>query len=205
MFYIILVCIKGITAFSYNNSEDILVENCVLSCNWGLTCEIGLATACEEIKNITFRNCDLIHNCNVCLDISNGQWANVHDILFENINVEYSRFTKKPVYQNSDEQKYAQSDEIQFPLLARVHDGRRNWAGNKSDDDVRCKNGNITFRDINVIIDEEIKDMPRVEIKRCMAISDFYNIRFENIVVNQNRIKELSELGTDEDPAVTLN
>lgn len=199
------VCIKGITAFSYNNSEDILVENCVLSCNWGLTCEIGLATACEEIKNITFRNCDLIHNCNVCLDISNGQWANVHDVLFENINVEYSRFTKKPVYQNSDEQKYAQSDEIQFPLLARVHDGRRNWAGNKSDDDVRCKNGNITFRDINVIIDEEIKDMPRVEIKRCMAISDFYNIRFENIVVNQNRIKELSELGTDEDPAVTLN
>ncbi|MEE0867878.1 MAG: glycosyl hydrolase family 28 protein [Clostridia bacterium] len=199
------VCIKGITAFSKINSEDITVENCVLSCNWGITCEIGLATACDEIKNIAFRNCDLIHNCHVCMDVNNGQWAHVHDVVFENINVEYTRFNKKPVLQSSGEQKYVDSGEVQVPALARVIDGRRNWAGNKAEDDTRCKNGNITFRNISVTVDAEIKNTPNAIIKRCMSVSDFYNIRFENIKINGKEITELSQLGIASDPDVSIS
>lgn len=198
------ICIKGFTAFSEINSEDITVENCVLSCNWGLTCEIGLATACEEIKNIVFRNCDLIHNNNVCLDVNNGQWAHVHDVLFENINIEYSKFNKEPVLQESDEQKYIDSGKVQMPMLARVTDVRRNWAGNKSENDPRCKNGNITFKNINVMVDSEIKATPKISIARTMPTSNFYNISFDNIVINGKKAEKLSELGIDSDPDVKL-
>ena len=68
--------------------------------------EIGLATAARKIENITFSNCDLIHNQNTCISIANGQFANISHIKYENINVEYE-YVDTPVLQKSDEQEYS--------------------------------------------------------------------------------------------------
>lgn len=192
------ICIKGITAFSKRNSENFIIDNCVLWCEWGLTCEIGLATACDEIKNVVFKNCDLIHNTHVCMDISNGQWAFVHNVLYENINVEYSRFAKEPIYQKSDEQEYTDTDFVQMPFLVRLTDARRKWAGNLSEDDPRCKIGDIRYKNINIVLDKEIKDIPKICIKKCMPISNFYNIVFENIIINNKQITDLKKLGVED-------
>lgn len=199
------ICVKGITAFSEMSSENILVENCVLWCNWGLTCEIGVATACREIKNITFRNCDLIHNANCCLSINNGQWAHIHHITYENINIEYSKHSMESVTQKSEEQEYIKPDRINIPYAARVIDYRRNWLGNKSEDDPRCKNSNILFKNINLFIDEEIDKIPEIYIKRFMECSDFYDISIECISINGKQITDLCCFGNDIDEVVNLS
>ena len=36
------------------SNENIITDNCVLGCDWGNTCEIGIETAAPEYKNIVF-------------------------------------------------------------------------------------------------------------------------------------------------------
>lgn len=199
------LCLKGLVAFSDKNVENVIVEDCVFWCSWGLTCEIGVATACREIKNITFRNCDLIHNANCCLSINNGQWAHIHHITYENINIEYSKHSMESVTQKSEEQEYIKPDRINIPYAARVIDCRRNWLGNKSEDDPRCKNSNILFKNINLFIDEEIDKIPEIYIKRFMECSDFYDISIECISINGKQITDLCCFGNDIDEVVNLS
>ena len=40
--------------FSNRNTQNVVVEDCVFWCGWGKTCDIGLATACAEIKDVVF-------------------------------------------------------------------------------------------------------------------------------------------------------
>ena len=40
------ICIKGIDRYIHADCEYILVENCVLWCDWGRCCEFGFETAC---------------------------------------------------------------------------------------------------------------------------------------------------------------
>ena len=183
------LCLKGITAFSERNMQDVVIEDCVFWCSWGKTCEIGVASACKEIKNIIFRNCDLIHNCHYCIDISDGQWAYVHDITYENINIEYSACKNKPVLQRSDEQRYEVSEQLHIPVLIKISDGRRDWQGHKSEDDPRCRIADIHFKNINVFMDEKIDKKPEILIQRCMSCSDITNILTESIFINGEKVE----------------
>lgn len=84
-----VITLKGILPYRQLPLENILVENCVLWCGWGRTLEIGLETIAEHYKNISFRNCDLIHNSAVAIDIQCGDYAEVRDISYEDIRAEY--------------------------------------------------------------------------------------------------------------------
>ena len=198
------LCLKGITAFSDKNVENVLVEDCVFWCSWGLTCEIGVASACEEIKNVIFRNCDLIHNCNVCLDISDGQWAYVHNVKYENINIEYSNSCRMPVIQRSDEQVYEESAEVKVPFLARIYDQRRGWQGNKAEDDPRCRISDILYKNIRIITEDNFTKTPEIYVKKCMSCSNFSNISFEDIYINDEKITDLSRFGENVEAEVVL-
>lgn len=178
------LCLKGFTAFSNRNTENVIVEECVFWCGWGKTCEIGLASACREIKNVVFRNCDLIHNCHNCISISNGQWAHVHDVCYENINVEYSADNQVSVYQQSDEQIYEPGDKVQMPNLIYISDSRRNWQGHKSEDDPRCRITDVKFKNIRVTMDPGTGKKPVIRIDRCMTCSDIRNITVKDLYVN---------------------
>jgi hypothetical protein len=81
-----------------NNVRNVLVENCVF---WNAKCgnalEIGFETRCEEISDIKFRNCDIIH-CELegyqsggTFTIHNGDRAVVRNVVYEDIRVEDSR------------------------------------------------------------------------------------------------------------------
>ncbi|MBN1559071.1 hypothetical protein JW998_02395 [candidate division KSB1 bacterium] len=76
------------------NVDDITVQNSVIwNGVWGNGLEIGFETRADTIKNITFRNCDLIHveGPEGTFTIHNGDRAVVTDVLYQDIRVEDSR------------------------------------------------------------------------------------------------------------------
>ncbi len=88
----------GVNYFTDFNSsftvDDVVVQNSVLwNGIWGNGLEIGFETRADTIRNITFRNCDLIHveGPEGTFTIHNGDRALVKNVLYEDIRVEDSR------------------------------------------------------------------------------------------------------------------
>jgi hypothetical protein len=97
------LCAKGHTGYQYDTCEDILFENCVVWNDWGKALEIGAETRAEHLRRITFRNCDIIHATHPAIDIMNVDYGRVHDVLFEDIRIEYESVTQRPAMQKNDE------------------------------------------------------------------------------------------------------
>lgn len=111
------LCIKGFDAWQneadmnhdgewHDVFEDVLVERCVVWCDWGNALEFGAETRAREIARVTFRDCDVIHACGAALDVQNVDYAEIHDVLFEDMRVEYEDVTPEPQYQAEDSQVY---------------------------------------------------------------------------------------------------
>lgn len=100
--------------------ENILVESCVLWCDWGKTLEIGLETSAEECRNIRYRDCDLIHNSTGGMAISNGHYAQIHHISYEDIRMEYQRSNQPMILQSSEDMVYDPASCTQQPDLLRI-------------------------------------------------------------------------------------
>ena len=183
------MCMKGLTAFSYMNTENAHISNSVFWCDWGKNFDIGVASACKEIKNIVWENCDIIHNSSVCIAISNGQWADVHDIVYKNINIEYAKSTEPPIVQSSDEQVYESYGSTHVPILIDIHDSRRNWQGNISYEDDRTKIRNILIDNINVRMEQGIDQLPSIQVAKINQKSFFENISIQNVFINGKKQK----------------
>jgi polygalacturonase len=89
---------SGVNYYTDFNSsfdvDNITVQNSVLwNGVWGNGLEIGFETRTDTIKNVTFRNCDLIHveGPEGTFTIHNGDRAFVKNIRYEDIRVEDSR------------------------------------------------------------------------------------------------------------------
>ncbi len=178
------MCMKGITAFSDMSVENVRVSGCVFWCDWGKNIEIGLASACREITNVVWEDCDIIHGNGTCITISNGQWADIHDIQYRDIRVEYAYGTEPMVLQKTDEQVYQTDGTTAVPALVSITDNRRNWQGNVSFDDPRTKVRNITLENIQVFKDERIPKMPEVVIRKMTESSVFENIQIGKVFIN---------------------
>lgn len=194
------ICIKGFSAFSDMNSERISVDNCILWCGWGKTLEIGLATAAKKIKDITFSNCDLIHNQHTCISIANGQFADISDIIYENLNIEYE-YADTPIFQKSDDQIYTNTGKF-IPSLINITDMRRNWQGNVSAENENRSIKNVMFDNINVYCDKNIT--PSIFICKVNQFGKFENIEIKSICVNDKVIKNIDLLSNDVFDDVTI-
>ena len=73
--------------------DDVLVEKCVFwNAAWGNGLEIGFELHCAEVKNIIFRDCDIIHvESGAVFSIHNSDKATVKNVFFEDIRVEDAR------------------------------------------------------------------------------------------------------------------
>ena len=92
------IVIKGLSPFyrdGYNIIENIDVKNCVLWNDWGQALEIGAETVADEIRNVTYDSCYIMHFTFNAMDIQNTDKAYVHDIHYTNIYVE------DPIYLNA--------------------------------------------------------------------------------------------------------
>lgn len=196
------ISIKGIDRYVTTDNEDMLFENCVLWCDWGRVCEIGLETACRRYRNITFRNCDVIRGAHAALDVNCGDVAEISDILFENMRVEFNAFDTPMVFQATDGQEYDAEDQLAVPFLLKVANPR--WRSPRLYDLYRipaeyppelnlegirvamCHD--ITFRNITVYYDENLPlkdgkfDLP-INIQSYKEGTVFYNLFGENFKV----------------------
>lgn len=202
------VTIKGIDRYIDTNNENIVTENCVLWCDWGKACEIGFETACREYKNIVFKNCDIIRSAGYALDIANGDCAEISNVIFENINVEYNSFDDMMVLQNDDEHQYSYDTSWKRMLICIKNDRFRSdfycndtWGIPKELAPIdlsgikKATVHDVLVKNITVYYDEKIptddgKYNIAIEIDSCLEDVEHYNITLENIVINGAKLSE---------------
>jgi len=201
------VALKGQIGWDSRNTENILVQNCVIWCDWGRALEIGAETSAGEIRNIIFEDCDIIHGAHVMMDIQNADRAYVHDVVFQNIRCEYSKYTLPAVYQSDMNEKYPGGGRDSQPQPAFA--AACSFCGVFSNDYKLGRISNITFRNIDVICEEGIS-MPFSHIqgayeKYNTTEHNTTDVLFENIRLNGNRLKTLEEANININAKTTEN
>jgi hypothetical protein len=134
---------------------------------WGNGLEIGFETRVDSIKNITFRNCDIVHAESewegAAISIHNGDRAIISDITFENIRIEEGQFSL-------------------FDL--------RILSSQYSIDKQRGKIENVVFRDIYV----NIPTMPKSIFEGFNDSCSIKNVLFQNVRLNGTPVLKPEEL-----------
>lgn len=145
------------------NVDNIVVQNSVLwNGIWGNAVEIGFETRTDTIKNITFKNIDIIHveGPEGTFTIHNGDRAVVKDVVYENIRVEDSRGWL-----------------IDFRILESVY----------SKDKQRGKIENVKFNNISV----EGEHYPSSQILGFNNEFNIKNVTLESFYIHENRINSI--------------
>lgn len=94
---------------SYDIFANVRVRNCTIWNDWGKCLEIGAETRGEEIYDVVFEDCKIIHVTHSVLDCYNVDYADVHDITYRNIDVEYDDVIPCPACQRDDDHSYSSS------------------------------------------------------------------------------------------------
>ena len=181
--------IKGVMGWDTLNNENILVENCVIWCDWGRALEIGAETCAPEYRNIIFRNCDVIHGSTVNCDLQHHNHAELHHILFDDIRVEYTKYQLPDVYQHDMTAPYDPPAEFSHPVPFGVyicHSGAfctdyRNGCAH-----------DVVFRDIQLLCDEGVP----APTPTFLGVDDehaIWDISIENMTVNGKKVDTLEK------------
>ena len=170
----------------YDTFENVLVENCVIWNDWGKALEIGAETKAEEIRNITFRGCDIIHEIGPVLDCMNVDFADVHDVTYADINIEADEVIPPPILQANDSETYENNDPDYMPptiSVTVVFHHEYSGGGQR-----RGKNRDFLFENIHVFGEKS----PKIECLGYDGEHKTENIRIRNLTLNGEPIKELS-------------
>ena len=185
------VTVKG---FKLNNNlpiQNILTENCTLWCDWGKALEVGAETCAPYISSVTFRNCDIIHGSVIMLDIQQGDGADIDNVVFEDIRIEYSGGEMKPAIESNKCKEYPHIGVLHIPIPFSVKSGLTMWSIDDHCGDMK----NVYFKNINILADEKI-EFSNCNIKpndKSNMISDVY---FENIMLNSKKF-DFDKLGLE--------
>ena len=168
---------------------DITVRNWVLWCGWGRTLEVGIETAAPEYARILFEDCDLIHNSAACLDVQNGNYADIHDVTFRNIRVEYQADSLPEIYQRTDDMKYDSRGAVGVPKLI-VADNHRYAGQTGRFGDIH----DILFENIQVSAESGVPEKLPVLFANHSDSAKIGDITIRDLSVNGRKISSLDEL-----------
>lgn len=156
------VAAKGMSGWGHRAVRNILVERCVVWCDWGRSLEIGAETNADEYCQLLFRDCDIIHGSWTYLDIQHHNDAEIRDITFENIRCELSRGRLPEKLQRTDDAPYRPNgtEPAQPPLIEAIFKNCGLYGAGHSGQCIR----NIVYRDIREMSDV---DEPEAECRFC--------------------------------------
>ena len=181
--------IKGTMGFDALCNENILVEDCVIWCDWGRALEIGAETCAPEYRNIVFRDCDVIHGAHVNLDLQHHNHAVLHDILFDDIRIEYSKYQRPSVYQHDMTAPYDPPAESGHPVPFGIFICN---SGLFCEDYRNGSVHDVTFRGIRILSDPGIA-VPGPVFRGLDDAHDIRDIRIENLTVNGKKAETPEE------------
>lgn len=165
--------------------QDIMFSGCVIWNDWGRALEVGAETSTPEMCRITFRDCDVIHNTHIAIDIQHGDRAAVHDITFEDIRVEVDEKTLQPIIQKSKEDKYPTDLPTYKPNLMVMEIIKCMWSADDERGtmrDIRVKNVSVTG-----------PYLPESRLRGFDADHRVERVTIENLTYNGEKIKTLEK------------
>ncbi len=170
---------------AYDTFKNALIENCVIWNDWGKALEIGAETRAEEICDVTFRKCDIIHLTGNALDCMNVDYADVHDITFSDINIEADEIIPKSLIQKNDAEVYHNTDLSYMPwtIAVNVVFHHEYSAGGER----RGRNRDIIFKNINLCSDK----LPKMNFSGYDGTHKSENILISNFSLNGKPIAQL--------------
>ncbi len=153
------ICVKGFDyvmderemlhdGYLHNVFTNAVIERCTVWCDWGHSLEFGAETRAQEIRDITFRDCDVIRCDGAVCDVKNCDYADIHGITFENIRIEQD----PPTYRHQYGEKASAFDPTPLKSgLAPAFAATVTVIPEYSKNDVRRgRNRDIVLRDIRV-------------------------------------------------------
>ena len=172
---------------------DLLVKNCVIWNDWGKCFEIGAECCADKMCDIKFCDSAIIHVNGAPLDCYNIDYADVHDIIYENISIEYDDVIPDSKIQKLDSQRYEDFDHDPdfVPRLISVIVGyHHEYSGGKTR---RGRARRFTFKNIRLY--------GRQKIKLCARGYDAEHtsedILIENLYRNGEKINDFDQTITE--------
>lgn len=170
------------------NVENVLVENCVLWCDWGKCLETWCGHKPTEIKNVVFKNIYLIHLNAVALNITVWYGSNksvVKNITYENIYMDLDKDYCHNQYDESGNDTFKREMgfvpsivHVSVESLGKMVDlGSQRCEAVDDYSDFNVYFGNIFYKNIKYV--GEKREMPIV-INKHSEIHTIENIRAEN-------------------------
>lgn len=173
---------------AYDVFKNVLVKNCIIWNDWGKCLEIGAETRAEEICDILFTDCDIIHVTGAALDSYNIDYADVHDVTYRNINVEFDDVIPATLIQTKDDEIYKNPNPDNTPrLICVITDYHHEYSAGGLR---RGKTRNITFENINLFG----RQTPSLYFKGWDETHKTENIIIKNLYHNGKIIKDEGEI-----------
>lgn len=171
--------------------DSLLAEHCVFwNALWGNALEIGFELNSSEVRNIRFKNSDIIHvEAGAVFSIHNAGTATVKNILFDNIRVEDARqklFDLAIFRSRYSEDGPPTEEEVRKLYLNGAWDGVIAVPADKKDyhAQFRGKIKNVVFRNINIVEGQ----FPFSIFYGYNKLKNVSGVRIENLVVNGKKI-----------------
>ena len=174
---------------TYDTMDNVVYENCIVWNEWGKALEIGVDLCAKEIKNCAFKNCEIIHcDGGVVMDITNIDYARIHNILFENIRAEYDDVIQCPEIQTDDAHVYKENPESSYmpPLFTSFIFFDSIYSHNGT---VRGKINGIRLKNIYVTA----KQMPVSYITGFNETNNISDVSIDGLYFNGEKVESLSK------------
>ena len=186
------IVIKGILGWDFQNNENIVVDNCVVWCDWGAALEIGAETNAPEYKNIVYKNCDLLYDAaGSMMRIHHHNRAKISNVKYENIHVEFHIDQMNTRIQHSDDEEYEYIEGQEQPAIITLTIPPEILYG---PDGTKSTIRDIEFKNIYMHIEEGIVKNPDLHFRGYNADCTVDGVKLINFYKNGKMVDDISEL-----------